>query len=112
MYARNEFQSDQISYNDDDKGYMCDVFLFNCGVMVLSVLTTIAVICVATRILYWLLDTKHSSIMYWLLDTKSREKQVEIKIAVFFAFSSTISIFNTIEIISWHFKQKLLWSYM
>ncbi len=58
LYTRKEVQSGEISYKEEEKGYMCDVGSFNWYLMAGTVVVTIAAICMSCKVLYYLLNAK------------------------------------------------------
>ncbi len=58
LYSRKEFQRNSISYNDDDKGYLCNIYEYEWYWTLITVIITTATICIFIKIVHWLLYTE------------------------------------------------------
>ncbi len=85
LYTRKEAQSGEISYKDEEKGYMCDVYSFSWEIMIIPVIITTAAICISCKVLYYLLNAK--------------SERADVNRAVFFSLGFVAFLVNAADVI-------------
>ena len=85
LYTRKEAHSGDITYKDEEKGYMCDTISFSWGLTAITVTITTAAVCMSCKVLYFLL--------------KAKSKRAEVKRAVFFSMGFVAFLVNIVDVI-------------
>ncbi len=84
LYTRKEAQSGEITYKDEEKGYICKTQSFSRRLTAITFIITIAAICLTCKVLHFLL--------------KAKSKQADVNRAVFFSMGFIAFLVNIIDV--------------
>ena len=84
LYTRKEAQSGEITYKDEEKGYICKTQSFSWGLTAITFIITTAAICMTCKVLHFLL--------------KAESKQADVNRAVFFSMGFIAFLANIIYV--------------